>query len=72
MNSVRGIFLFVTVISYGFIYKKWRQRDGGEKSPGWNGYMETITKSQPYEVSSILYLSIINNLSSDYDTIYTS
>jgi len=42
MNSVRGIFLFVTVISYGFIYKKWRQRDGGEKSPGWNGYMETI------------------------------
>lgn len=40
--------------------------------PGWNGFMEEVTSSKPYQRSRILCLPFINAPPSDYDTIFTA
>ena len=49
-----------------WLYGKWQMK---HECPGWNGFMETSTTDQYYDVSHILYLPFLNAPPNEYDNI---
>lgn len=58
----------IKLADFKWIFGKWKEDD----LPGWNGFMEQITCSEPYSTSQTLFLPFINAPPSNYDTVYTS
>jgi len=52
-----------------WLYEKSRDIPG---LSGWNGFMEDVTRDNPYEVTFVRYQPFINAPPNDYDTIFTA
>lgn len=56
-------------VDFLWMYGKWRNI---APLPGWNGFLEKLTKNNNFSTTQIMFLPFINNPASDINTIYTS
>lgn len=71
LDKIHPISSEVVPSAYDFL-SRYGKCAGFSSIPGWNGFMEQATISEPFQKSQVLCLPFINSPPSDYDTIFTA